>query len=87
MQAIRCPNCTTLVGKFILKGNERITLIGDAKPDTAKEIVWLKDPSYRPFCSKHCQTIDLGAWADGSYSIPTPFKLEDYDALDFEESE
>jgi len=24
----------------------------------------------KPFCSERCQLIDLGAWADGSYSIP-----------------
>ena len=23
-----------------------------------------------PFCCERCQTIDLGRWADGSYSIP-----------------
>jgi len=23
-----------------------------------------------PFCCEHCRTIDLGRWADGSYSIP-----------------
>ena len=26
--------------------------------------------SYKPFCSERCKLIDLGAWADGSYSIP-----------------
>jgi len=25
---------------------------------------------WRPFCSKRCKMIDLGAWADGSYRIP-----------------
>jgi len=24
---------------------------------------------YFPFCCERCQTIDLGHWADGSYSI------------------
>jgi len=23
----------------------------------------------KPFCSERCKLIDLGAWADGSYSI------------------
>ena len=23
-----------------------------------------------PFCSERCRLIDLGAWMDGSYSIP-----------------
>ena len=25
---------------------------------------------FRPFCSERCQLIDLGAWANGDYSIP-----------------
>lgn len=25
----------------------------------------------KPFCSERCKLIDLGAWADGSYSILT----------------
>jgi hypothetical protein len=28
------------------------------------------DNPARPFCSERCRLIDLGAWADGSYSIP-----------------
>jgi len=24
---------------------------------------------FRPFCSDRCRTIDLGAWAGGSYKI------------------
>ncbi|MDX8395893.1 MAG: DNA gyrase inhibitor YacG [Mariprofundaceae bacterium] len=30
-----------------------------------------------PFCSDRCKLIDLGNWADGSYSVPdenTPFE-------------
>ncbi len=26
---------------------------------------------YRPFCSKRCADLDLGAWLNGSYRIPT----------------
>lgn len=25
---------------------------------------------YRPFCSKRCKMIDLGAWANESYRVP-----------------
>lgn len=35
------------------------------KPDT-----WKSDNAYRPFCSERCKLIDLGAWAEGTYSIP-----------------
>ena len=81
MQAIRCPKCQTLVGEFVFKSNHPAGLIDANTNALSKEIVWLKDPSYRPFCSKRCQTLDLGAWADGSYSIPTtlpPNEDEEY---------
>ena len=26
---------------------------------------------FRPFCSRRCQSLDLGRWLDGSYAIPT----------------
>lgn len=26
---------------------------------------------FRPFCSERCRILDLGAWAEGSYAIPT----------------
>lgn len=25
----------------------------------------------RPFCSERCKLIDLGAWANGDYTLPT----------------
>lgn len=41
-------------------------------PNCKKEVVWSDDSPFRPFCSERCHLIDLGAWADGSYAIPTP---------------
>jgi len=35
---------------------------------TCKDQVKRQD-KYFPFCCERCQTIDLGRWADGSYSI------------------
>ena len=26
---------------------------------------------FRPFCSERCKLLDLGAWMDGRYAIPT----------------
>ncbi len=37
-------------------------------PVCRKEVPW-KDNTYRPFCSDRCRIVDLGNWADGSYSI------------------
>jgi endogenous inhibitor of DNA gyrase (YacG/DUF329 family) len=36
---------------------------------------------FRPFCSERCKMIDLGVWASGGYSIPTPITAEDIDGL------
>jgi len=39
----------------------------------------LENP-FRPFCSDRCRLIDLGQWADQSYTIPVP--IETLDLLD-----
>lgn len=36
---------------------------------------------YRPFCSAHCKTIDLGAWASESYRIAGQEGVTDADDL------
>jgi len=33
-------------------------------PTCKKEIEWISENIYRPFCCKRCQLIDLGEWAD-----------------------
>lgn len=40
-------------------------------PNCKKDVEWSSASIYKPFCSERCKLIDLGAWADGSYSIPT----------------
>lgn len=37
---------------------------------------------FRPFCSKRCKLIDLGAWADESYKIP----LEDSSSITLDDA-
>lgn len=37
-------------------------------PQCQKPTVWQNNPT-RPFCSERCQLLDLGQWADESYSI------------------
>ncbi len=37
---------------------------------------------HRPFCSDRCKLIDLGAWAEESYKIPTQEPI-----MQWEESE
>lgn len=43
-------------------------------PNCKKAVKWNEKSEFRPFCSDRCQKIDLGAWADESYSIPTEIK-------------
>lgn len=38
-------------------------------PNCNKEVVWQTESTYRPFCSKRCQLIDLGEWADENHKI------------------
>jgi len=38
-------------------------------PTCRVETAWGNNP-HRPFCSKRCQTIDLGAWVEERYKIP-----------------
>lgn len=33
-------------------------------PTCKKEVEWSTESAHRPFCSKRCQLIDLGEWAD-----------------------
>lgn len=40
-------------------------------PICRKDVAWLPENRHRPFCSFRCRQIDLGAWADGTYTIPT----------------
>ncbi|MDX2469107.1 MAG: DNA gyrase inhibitor YacG [SAR324 cluster bacterium] len=41
------------------------------KCPTCKEPTFWEDNPYRPFCSERCKQVDLGNWADGSYSLPS----------------
>lgn len=38
-------------------------------PHCKTRIVWSEQNPYRPFCSKRCRIMDLGAWADESHRI------------------
>jgi endogenous inhibitor of DNA gyrase (YacG/DUF329 family) len=38
-------------------------------PTCHSETAWENNP-HRPFCSKRCQLIDLGAWTTEKYRIP-----------------
>lgn len=52
-------------------------------PTCQAEVIWSEENEYRPFCSKRCQLIDLGEWANENHSIPASPELghdfEDFD--------
>jgi endogenous inhibitor of DNA gyrase (YacG/DUF329 family) len=40
-------------------------------PTCGKKVEWTEASKYRPFCSDRCKQIDLGAWAEEKYVIPS----------------
>ncbi len=38
-------------------------------PTCSKEVRWVPENRFRPFCSERCKQIDLGAWATEKYRI------------------
>ncbi|MBN3227378.1 DNA gyrase inhibitor YacG [Pectobacterium brasiliense] len=52
--------------------------ITTVKCPTCKQVViWDETSIYRPFCSKRCQLIDLGEWADEEKRIPSDDMVSD----------
>tara|TARA_B110000467_G_C18306644_1_gene475139 strand:- start:702 stop:938 length:237 start_codon:yes stop_codon:yes gene_type:complete len=59
-------------------------------PQCQKKVIWQQSSEFRPFCSKRCQLIDLGEWADESNKVSQsvhtdiPLTEEMLDALEDE---
>lgn len=55
-------------------------------PTCNKTVEWNERSPYRPFCSKRCQLIDLGTWANEENRIPSDNPDQDseidYDGVD-----
>ena len=43
-------------------------------PTCQKKVVWQAENTFRPFCSKRCQLIDLGEWAEENHRISQPIQ-------------
>jgi hypothetical protein len=43
-------------------------------PNCGKQVPWVPESHYRPFCSERCRLIDLGAWATEEYRLPEQSK-------------
>lgn len=46
-------------------------------PTCQKLVEWRNENPYRPFCSKRCQLIDLGEWANESHRIASDDPIEE----------
>ena len=51
-------------------------------PQCKTSVEWAEDNSYRPFCSKRCQLIDLGAWASERNKIAGSSLFDSEEDLD-----
>jgi len=45
-------------------------------PTCDKAVVWQAESEFRPFCSKRCQMLDLGDWADENHKISQPMQKD-----------
>ena len=48
-------------------------------PTCNKQVIWDELSTWRPFCSKRCQLIELGEWAAEEKRIPSSGDLNDSD--------
>ncbi len=55
-------------------------------PTCKKDVAWLPEQRFKPFCSERCKLIDLGDWATESHTIPgdplDTFNADNPDQLD-----
>ena len=58
-------------------------------PNCQSMLDWNDEATFRPFCSKRCQLIDLGQWADEQHTIASNEHKEDVlpDNIDIEDIE
>ncbi|SHO56097.1 DNA gyrase inhibitor YacG [Vibrio quintilis] len=48
-------------------------------PHCNKAVEWSEQSPFRPFCSKKCQMIDFGTWANEEKAIPGAPDMSDAD--------
>lgn len=48
-------------------------------PTCRQSVIWNETSPFRPFCSKRCQLIDLGEWANESHKIASEVPLDEED--------
>ncbi len=48
-------------------------------PQCGKNVEWSEKSPFRPFCSKKCQMLDFGEWADEEHKIAGAPDMSDSD--------
>ena len=48
-----------------------------ACPTCGGDSIYSADNAYRPFCSKRCKQVDLGAWASEDFRMPAEAPPQD----------
>jgi len=48
-------------------------------PTCGTSVIWGAQSPFRPFCSKRCQLIDLGEWANEEKRIPSNDDINESD--------
>jgi len=58
-------------------------------PKCGEKTLYTPQNPFRPFCSERCKLIDLGAWADGTYAVPSnePISIQDPENMEDGDSE
>jgi uncharacterized protein len=57
-------------------------------PTCKTQVEWVETSEYRPFCSKKCQLIDFGEWANEEKTIPcAPNVNAEMEQMDVEDIE
>ncbi|WP_074372749.1 DNA gyrase inhibitor YacG [Vibrio spartinae] len=55
--------------------NPKITTV--QCPQCGNTVIWGEQSPFRPFCSKQCQMIDFGSWANEENAIPSAPNISD----------
>lgn len=56
-------------------------------PTCSDDVIWGPQSEFRPFCSKRCQLIDLGEWANEEKAIPQSPNVSDMSEADLDRIE
>lgn len=53
-------------------------------PSCKAQVVWKTSSTFRPFCSKRCQLIDLGQWAAEENRLPSGANINEQNPINID---